>query len=68
MSSSWFNFWLPHIKLAHFGSVQVPGNYHVQGKDDPVEDVSEEEVSELVDPEEEGGGEDGYVVHLGEGQ
>ena len=33
-----------------------------------MEDVGEEEVSELVDPEDEGGGEGGYVVYLGEGQ
>ena len=44
---------------------QVPGNSHVQWKDDPVEDVTEEEVGELMDPEDDGGGEGGYVVHLG---
>ena len=33
-----------------------------------MEDVNEEEEGELVDPEDDGGGEDGYVVHLGEGQ
>ena len=32
-----------------------------------MEDVSEEEVDELVDPEDYGWGEGGYVVHLGEG-
>ena len=33
-----------------------------------MEDVSEEEINELVDPEEEGGGEAGGVLHFGEGQ
>ena len=33
-----------------------------------MEDVNEEEVGELVDPEDDGGAEGGYVVHLGEGQ
>ena len=32
-----------------------------------MEHVGEEEVDELVDPEDDGGGEGGYVVHLGEG-
>ena len=33
-----------------------------------MEDVTEKEVDELVDPEDDGGGEAGYVVQLGEGQ
>ena len=31
-----------------------------------MEHVCEEEVDELVDPEDDGGGEGGYVVHLGD--
>ena len=42
--------------------VQVPGHLHLQRHEDPVEDVDEEEVGELVDPEDLGRGEVGDVV------
>ena len=42
--------------------VQVPGHLHLQRHEDPVEDVDEEEVGELVDPEDLRRGEVGDVV------
>ena len=51
-----------NIEVAYPRSAKVPGNLHVQWYNDAMEDVNEEEVGQLVDPEDFGGGEKGDVV------
>ena len=65
LASSWLQS--ASVPLANIESlwrrlVQVPGHLHLQRHEDPVEDVDEEEVGELVDPEDLRRGEVGDVV------
>ena len=65
LASSWLQS--ASVPLANIESlwrrlVQVPGHLHLQRHEDPVEDVDEEEVGELVDPEDLSWGEEGNVV------
>ena len=45
-------------EVAQPRSAKVPRNLHVQRHHDAVEDINEEEVGQLVDPEDFGGGEE----------
>ena len=51
-----------HIEVAQPRPAHVPRHLHVQWYNNAVEDVNEEEVGELVDPEDLSWGEEGNVV------
>ena len=63
LTSPWLNIVCPvDIKVLQPRPAHVPRHLHVQWYDDAMEDVNEEEVGQLVDPEDLGWGEEGNVV------
>ena len=63
LASPWLKIVCPvDIKVLQPRPAHVPRHLHVQWHDDAVEDVNEEEVGQLVDPEDLGWGEEGNVV------
>ena len=62
LAPPWLKTVRANIEVAQPRSAKVPGNLHVQWYNDAMEDVNEEEVGQLVDPEDFGGGEKWDVV------
>ena len=66
--SSWFHLRRPHIEPTRINSGRVPWNLHIHRDDDSVEDVDEEEVDHLVQPEDGLRTENELVRHVGQDQ